>query len=75
MDDEILTLAEIERRAILASIRRQCGNRMAAARELGVTDHLIRKRLAKYEAMGDFVPKAVYGCPKYVPLSVATNRS
>lgn len=73
MDEEILTLAELERRAILASIRRHNGNRMSAAKELDISTRTLQRRLKGYAKAGDFVPRAVVGCPKYVAAGVANG--
>ncbi|MBI1375033.1 MAG: response regulator [Phycisphaera sp.] len=49
---EPLTLAERERRAILAALERNNGNRTAAAQELGISRRTLYNRLAEYEADG-----------------------
>ncbi len=42
------SLAEIERRAILAALERHRGNRTKAARELGISLHTLRRKLKTY---------------------------
>jgi transcriptional regulator with PAS, ATPase and Fis domain len=47
-DGEPLTLAEVERRHILATLQRLGGNRAATARALGIGDNTLWRRLKKY---------------------------
>ena len=47
--DEPTTLAELERRKILETLRRHAGNRTAAAAELGISRRTLYNRLKSYE--------------------------
>jgi two-component system response regulator PilR (NtrC family) len=47
-ENEILSLAEIEKRAILASLRRNGGKREKTAAELGITRRTLFSKLADY---------------------------
>lgn len=61
---EVLTLAELERRHILATLERLGGNKLATARALGIGLNTLRRRLRGYGAS-----------PASVPLSTAPVRS
>jgi len=43
-----MTLAEIERSAILAALRRHNGNRQLTAEELGVSTRTIQRKIQEY---------------------------
>jgi DNA-binding NtrC family response regulator len=43
-----MTLAEIEKRAILAALKRNGGNRLAAARELAIGKTTLYRKLQEY---------------------------
>lgn len=43
-----MTLAEIEKRAILAALKRNGGNRLAAARELEIGKTTLYRKLQEY---------------------------
>ncbi len=51
--ESALTLAELERREILAALQRHGGNRTAAAAELGISRRTLHYRLAEYRAGGN----------------------
>lgn len=44
-----MTIADLERRAILDALRRHAGNRSAAAAELGISRRTLYNKLAEYE--------------------------
>ena len=44
-----MTLAEIEKRAIFAAIKRHRGDKLAAAQELGIGKTTIYRKLGEYE--------------------------
>ena len=50
------TLEEIERKAVLASLARNAGNRTHAADELGICVRTLQRRLASYQLAGIPVP-------------------
>ncbi len=47
-DDEILSLADIEKRAILAALKRNGGKRESTAAELGITRRTLFNKLSEY---------------------------
>jgi DNA-binding NtrC family response regulator len=53
-----LTVAEMERELILATLKRLGGNRTHTARALGVSVRTIRNRLREYRALGQAVGTA-----------------
>lgn len=53
---ELLTLAELERRHILATLERLGGNKLATARALGIGLNTLRRRLKRYGASGASLP-------------------
>lgn len=52
--DDTVTIAELEKRAILAALRRTGGNRSAAASELGISRRTLYNKLAEYEGHDDW---------------------
>lgn len=52
--DDTVTIAELEKRAILAALRRTDGNRSAAATELGISRRTLYNKLAEYEQHDDW---------------------
>jgi transcriptional regulator with PAS, ATPase and Fis domain len=51
-DDEIVPLAELERRAILRALREAGGDKLAAARLLGIGKTTLYRKLKEYESGG-----------------------
>jgi DNA-binding NtrC family response regulator len=43
-----VTLAEIEKRAIMAALKRNCGNKLAAANELDIGKTTLYRKLTEY---------------------------
>lgn len=50
MPGEIVTLAELEPRHILATLGRLEGNKLATAKEPGIGVNTLRRKLRRYEA-------------------------
>ncbi len=48
-DDDDAPLCELERRAILAAMRRHGGNKTQAAKVLGITDRTLREKMKRYQ--------------------------
>jgi DNA-binding NtrC family response regulator len=48
--DEVLPLDELERRAILRALRESSGDKLAAARMLGIGKTTLYRKLKQYEA-------------------------
>jgi DNA-binding NtrC family response regulator len=48
----LMTLAELEKRAIVEALRRTGGNRTHAANALGISLRTLRNKLAAYRAQG-----------------------
>jgi DNA-binding NtrC family response regulator len=55
--DERVTLSEIEKRAILAAIKRAGGNRLRAAEALGIGKTTVYRKLKEYERARQKVTK------------------
>ena len=49
-NDQILPLEELERRAILRALRESAGDKLAAARLLGIGKTTLYRKLKQYEA-------------------------
>jgi DNA-binding NtrC family response regulator len=49
---DAVTLWETERQQILAALKRTCGNRTAAAQELGISRRTLHYRLREYRRLG-----------------------
>jgi two-component system response regulator HydG len=54
--DELLPLDELERRAILRALREAGGDKLAAARLLGIGKTTLYRKLKQYEAASDALP-------------------
>jgi DNA-binding NtrC family response regulator len=54
--DEVRSLASVEREAILAALRQSGGNRSETARQLGISRRALYNKLAAYEREGHTVP-------------------
>jgi DNA-binding NtrC family response regulator len=56
--DDVLSLQEIERQAILEALRRTSRNQAKAALLLGITDRTLREKLRRYRQDGCYEPDA-----------------
>ncbi len=54
--DELLPLEELERRAILRALRESGGDKLAAARLLGIGKTTLYRKLKQYEAASNSQP-------------------
>ncbi|MDR3721208.1 MAG: helix-turn-helix domain-containing protein [Candidatus Acidoferrales bacterium] len=54
--DELLPLDELERRAILRALREAGGDKLAAARLLGIGKTTLYRKLKQYEAASNALP-------------------
>jgi DNA-binding NtrC family response regulator len=52
---EVLTIAELEKQAILAALRQTAGNRTKAAEVLGISIRTLRNKLQEYRGVDDLV--------------------
>jgi DNA-binding NtrC family response regulator len=52
VDQKVLTIAELERQAILHALKRNSGNRTHTAKMLGISLRTLRNKLAQYRAAG-----------------------